>query len=244
MSAIRVAVVGGSGYVGGELVRLLVRHPSVVLTQVTSERHAGRPVTDRHPNLRKVCALDFRSVEQLEPCDLLFLCLPHGRAMETIDRYAGLAPRLIDLSADFRLHDAAEYPVWYGRAHARPDLLSRFVYGIPEIHRDAIREAPWVSSAGCNATAVILGLHPLFAAGLADRSATVVEAKVGSSALSAAIKEVITAQAVKMPRLAMPLRVMLTGTAHTPSIDAVLELIGRQEVLRRMDQELLRYPGK
>ena len=181
MSAIRVAVVGGSGYVGGELVRLLVRHPSVVLTQVTSERHAGRPVTDRHPNLRKVCALDFRSVEQLEPCDLLFLCLPHGRAMETIDRYAGLAPRLIDLSADFRLHGAAEYPVWYGRAHARPDLLSRFVYGIPEIHRDAIREAPWVSSAGCNATAVILGLHPLFAAGLADRSATVVEAKVGSS---------------------------------------------------------------
>ncbi len=178
---VRVAVVGGSGYVGGELVRLLVRHPSVEVTQVTSERYAGRPITDRHPNLRNVSRLDFRSVDTLEAADLLFLCLPHGRAMETIERYAGLAPKLIDLSADFRLRDASAYPVWYGRAHARPDLLSRFVYGIPELHREAIRQATWVSSAGCNATATILGLHPLFAAGLVDRNATVVEAKVGSS---------------------------------------------------------------
>ncbi len=178
---VRVAVVGGSGYVGGELVRLLVRHPSVEVTQVTSERYAGRPITDRHQNLRNVSRLDFRSVDTLEAADLLFLCLPHGRAMETIERYAGLAPKLIDLSADFRLRDASAYPVWYGRAHARPDLLSRFVYGIPELHREAIRHATWVSSAGCNATATILGLHPLFAAGLVDRNATVVEAKVGSS---------------------------------------------------------------
>lgn len=181
MNPIRVSVVGGSGYVGGELIRVLVRHPSAVLAQVTSERFAGRPVTDRHPNLRKASALDFCAVGELEPCDLLFLCLPHGRAMETIDRYAETAPRLIDLSADFRLRDPAGYPIWYGRPHARPELLSRFVYGIPELHRDAIREAHWVSSAGCNATAVILGLHPLFAAGLVDPAATVVEAKVGSS---------------------------------------------------------------
>ena len=181
MTAVRVAVVGGSGYVGGELVRLLIRHPSAEVTQVTSERYAGRPIADRHPNLRKASRLDFRSVDELEAADLLFLCLPHGRAMETIERYAALAPRLIDLSADFRLREAAAYPVWYGRAHARPDLLSRFVSGIPELHREAIRHATWVSSAGCNATATILGLHPLFAAGLVDRGATVVEAKVGSS---------------------------------------------------------------
>ena len=181
MTAVRVAVVGGSGYVGGELVRLLIRHPSAEVTQVTSERHAGRPIADRHPNLRKASRLDFRSVDELEAADLLFLCLPHGRAMETIERYAALAPRLIDLSADFRLREAAAYPLWYGRAHARPDLLSRFVSGIPELHREAIRHATWVSSAGCNATATILGLHPLFAAGLVDRGATVVEAKVGSS---------------------------------------------------------------
>jgi N-acetyl-gamma-glutamyl-phosphate/LysW-gamma-L-alpha-aminoadipyl-6-phosphate reductase len=181
MAAIRVGVVGGSGYVGGELIRLLAFHPAVTLTAVTSERFAGRPVIERHPNLRKRCDLDFRPAAELTPCDLLFLCLPHGQAMETIDRYAGLAPRLIDASADFRLRDPAAYPKWYGRAHPRPELLSRFASGIPERHRCSIQDAQWVSSAGCNATAVILGLAPLFDAGVVDRDRTVVEAKVGSS---------------------------------------------------------------
>ena len=181
MSGVRVGVIGGSGYVGGELVRLLIGHPAVTVTAVTSERFAGRPVVDRHPNLRKRCDLDFRSAAELEPCDLLFLCLPHGQAMEMIDRYAELAPRLIDSSADFRLRDPAGYPAWYGRAHRRPELLDRFAPGIPERHRAAIRDATWVSSAGCNATAVILGLYPLFAAGVVDRARTVIEAKVGSS---------------------------------------------------------------
>ena len=189
MSRVRVSVVGASGYVGGELVRLLVRHPFVNLAQVTSERHAGRPVTDRHPNLRHVCRLDFNAVDELEPADVICLCLPHGRAMDTIDRYAALAPRIIDLSADFRLHDPAGYPLWYGRPHPRPDLLSRFVYGIPELHRDAIRDATWVSSAGCNATAAILGLAPLYANGLVGPTATVIEAKVGSSEGGADVSE-------------------------------------------------------
>jgi N-acetyl-gamma-glutamyl-phosphate/LysW-gamma-L-alpha-aminoadipyl-6-phosphate reductase len=181
VTAIRVAVVGGSGYVGGELIRLLLGHPGVSLSAVTSERFAGRPVVDRHPNLRKRCDLDFRPAADLTPCDLIFLCLPHGEAMESIDRYAALAPRLIDSSADFRLRNPADYPEWYGRPHRRPELLSRFAPGIPERHRATIREASWVSSAGCNATAVILGLYPLFAAGVVDRARTVVEAKVGSS---------------------------------------------------------------
>lgn len=178
---IRVSVVGGSGYTGGELIRLLLDHPEVQLVQVTSGRHAGRPVSSRHPNLRKVCSLDFVPTARLAPVDLLFLCLPHGQTMEGIDRYAALAPKLIDLSADFRLRDPAGYPRWYGRDHPRPDLLSEFVYGIPERHRDAIRRAKWVSSAGCNATASILGLAPLFDAGIVDPTATVIEAKVGSS---------------------------------------------------------------
>ncbi len=181
MTALRVSIVGASGYTGGELVRLLARHPRVALAQLTSERHAGRPVTERHPNLRRVVDLTFCPAAELEPCDALFLCLPHGRAMDAIDRYAALAPRLIDLSADFRLRDAAAYPTWYGRPHSRPELLPRFVYGIPELHRDAMREAAWVSSAGCNATAVILALWPLFARGVVQRDRTVVEAKVGSS---------------------------------------------------------------
>ncbi|MBM4185984.1 MAG: N-acetyl-gamma-glutamyl-phosphate reductase [Gemmatimonadetes bacterium] len=178
---IRVGIVGGSGYTGGELTRLLLQHPGVRVTQVTSGRHAGKPVSSRHPNLRKVCQLDFVSAARLEPADVLFLCLPHGQAIEQIDRFAALAPRLIDLSADFRLEDPAGYPRWYGREHSRPDLLGRFVYGIPERHREAMRSATWVSSAGCNATATILALAPLYDAGLVEPQATVVEAKVGSS---------------------------------------------------------------
>lgn len=178
---IRASIVGGSGYTGGELLRLLLQHPNVEVAQVTSGRFAGRPATFRHPNLRKQCQLDFVSTDRLQPADVLFLCLPHGQSMEQIDRYAALAPKLIDLSADFRLRDPAGYPRWYGRAHARPKLLQDFVYGIPERHRERIRNAQWVSSAGCNATASILGLAPLFDAGLADRTSTVIEAKVGSS---------------------------------------------------------------
>ncbi|MFN0177676.1 MAG: N-acetyl-gamma-glutamyl-phosphate reductase [Gemmatimonadales bacterium] len=181
MTPVRVSIVGGSGYVGGELIRLLAHHPGAELVQVTSGRHAGRAVAMRHPNLRRVCELDFVPTSALGPVDLVFLCLPHGRTMEAIDRYTGLAPRVIDLSADFRLRDPAAYPTWYGHAHPRPELLSDFVYGIPERHRERIRTAKWVSSAGCNATAAILGLAPLFDRGVADPTRTVVEAKVGSS---------------------------------------------------------------
>ncbi len=189
MSRLRVSIVGGSGYVGGELLRLLLAHPNTEVLRVTSERKAGTPVTVLHPNLRRVTDLSFSSSANLEPCDALFLCLPHGRAMGDIDRYLALAPRVIDLSADFRLKDPASYPVWYGRPHPRPELLDRFVYGIPELHRDEMAAAAWVSSAGCNATAVILALHPLFGQGLADPSRTVVEAKVGSSEGGASVSD-------------------------------------------------------
>lgn len=178
---LRVSVVGGSGYVGGELLRLLLAHPSADVVCVTSERNAGTPVTVLHPNLRKITELSFSPKASLPQSDVLFLCLPHGRAAEEIDGYLSLAPRVIDLSADFRLKDAAQYPPWYGRPHGRPDLLSRFVYGIPELHRAEMASAPWVSSAGCNATAVILALYPLYREGLVDPCRTVVEAKVGSS---------------------------------------------------------------
>jgi LysW-gamma-L-alpha-aminoadipyl-6-phosphate/LysW-L-glutamyl-5-phosphate reductase len=180
-SRIRVSIVGASGYAGGELLRLLLSHPFVDLVGATSERHAGTAVSVLHPNLRRVTDLTFSARERLEPCDALFLCLPHGRSMDEIDRYSALAPKVIDLSADFRLRSPDAYPTWYGRPHARPDLLSRFVYGIPELHREEMASASWISSAGCNATAVILALYPLYQAGLVDVSRTVVEAKVGSS---------------------------------------------------------------
>jgi N-acetyl-gamma-glutamyl-phosphate/LysW-gamma-L-alpha-aminoadipyl-6-phosphate reductase len=181
MSRVPVAIVGASGYAGGELLRLLLAHPGVEVRQITSEKHNGELAAHVHPNLRRVTSLSFTMLDRLEPCDTAFLCLPHGRSAEIIDHVGSKAERVVDLSADFRLHSAAAYERWYGWTHPRPELLDRFVYGIPELHREAMRAARLVSSAGCNATAAILALHPLFAAGVADTSSTVVEAKVGSS---------------------------------------------------------------
>ncbi len=177
-----VSIVGASGYTGGELLRLLLGHPSVTILQATSERNAGRYVHSIHPNLRGRTALKFTSASELRPCDLLFLCLPHGEAQARIETFAALAPRLIDLSADFRLRDRDLYARWYGRVHAAPAWLERFVYGLPELNREQIRQASYVSGVGCNATATNLAIWPLFQAGLADPARDVIiEVKVGSS---------------------------------------------------------------
>ena len=178
----KVSIVGGSGYVGGEVLRLLLGHPHVEVAQVTSESRAGRYVHFVHPNLRGQTGLKFVAMADLEPCDLLFLALPHGMAQQHIAGLAGLAPHLIDLSADFRLHDATLYRQWYGQEHTASEWLAHFVYGLPELHRAELISASYASGVGCNATATILGLYPLFAADLVDRErGVVVEVKVGSS---------------------------------------------------------------
>ena len=176
---IRVAIVGGSGYTGGELLRLLLFHPECQVEQVTSERFAGKFVHNAHPNLRGVTRLKFCAVSELAACDVLFLCLPHGRTMGSIDDFQALAPRLIDLSADFRMNSAQSYQRWYGSEHARPELLGTFVYGVPELHRDAIRMADRVACAGCNATASTLAVRPLTRRELVE--SVVIEVKAGSS---------------------------------------------------------------
>ncbi|MEC7377124.1 MAG: N-acetyl-gamma-glutamyl-phosphate reductase, partial [Pseudomonadota bacterium] len=176
---IRVAIVGGSGYTGGELLRLLLFHPECQVEQVTSERFAGKFVHNAHPNLRGVTRLKFCAVSELAACDVLFLCLPHGRTMGSIDDFQALAPRLIDLSADFRMNSAQSYQRWYGSEHARPELLGTFVYGVPELHRDAIRTADRVACAGCNATASTLAVRPLTRRELVE--SVVIEVKAGSS---------------------------------------------------------------
>jgi N-acetyl-gamma-glutamyl-phosphate/LysW-gamma-L-alpha-aminoadipyl-6-phosphate reductase len=179
---IRASIIGGSGYAGGELVRLLLDHPKVEVAQVSSESNLGRFVYAVHPNLRGRTRTKFRQAAQIEPCDVLFVALHHGETQQQIERLSELAPRLIDLSADFRLRDPALYAQWYGQSHAAPAWIDRFVYGLPELHRAEIRQAAYVSGVGCNATASILGLYPLFAADLVDRSRDVfVEVKVGSS---------------------------------------------------------------
>ena len=174
-----ISIVGASGYTGGELLRLLLFHPEVEVKQVTSERFAGKFVHGAHPNLRKLCNLKFSSVTELQACDVLFLCLPHGESMDRIDDFRRIAPKLVDLSSDFRLNDAAAYEKWYRHPHSRPELLGSFAYGVPEMHRDDIKQANQVACAGCNATASILALHPLVEHGLLDQA--VIEVKAGSS---------------------------------------------------------------
>jgi N-acetyl-gamma-glutamyl-phosphate/LysW-gamma-L-alpha-aminoadipyl-6-phosphate reductase len=149
---------------------------------VTSERLDGQFVHFTHPNLRKKTTLKFVRAAAVERVDVLFLCLPHGSAMAHIDELAGRAERIVDLSADFRLRRADDYVRWYGKAHENPAWLTRFVYGLPELHRSEITGTMYVSGVGCNATATTLAVWPLAASGLIDPARGIVcEVKVGSS---------------------------------------------------------------
>lgn len=177
-----VSILGGSGYGGGELLRLLLAHPCVEVKQVTSRSHLGEYVYQVHPNLRKRTQLKFSDPSALEPVDILFLAQPHGQAQHHIEEYSKVAQKVIDLSADFRLRDTALYEKWYGEKHAAPDWLNKFVYGLPELHRAEMGTASYISGVGCNATASNLALLPLVKEGLLDRSSPIfVEIKVGSS---------------------------------------------------------------
>ncbi len=174
-----VSILGGSGYVGGELLRLLLDHPRVEVSQVTSQSQAGRFVHHSHPNLRGRTDLKFVHPEAMTPCDFLFLAQPHGFAAGKIEDLTGFAERLVDCSADFRLRDPVQYKKWYGEEHPNASWLSRFVYGLPELNREELREARFASGVGCNATVTTFALMPLARAGLLTR--VVVDVKVGSS---------------------------------------------------------------
>jgi len=176
---LQASIVGASGYVGGELLRLLLDHPLVDVKQATSERFAGQPVHLLHPNLRGRTDLRLVPMQELVACDVLFTALPHGEVAPHIKELAAIAGCIVDLSADFRLRDSAEYPRWYGWEHPAPQWLPRFVYGLPEFHREQLREARYASGVGCNATVINLALAPLCRAGVIGK--TVVEVKVGSS---------------------------------------------------------------
>jgi len=182
---IRAAVVGAAGYVGGELLRLLLGHPRVTVTQAVSTRLPGRRVDGVHPNLRGQTDLAFRDEEDLDDCDVLLLATPHRATMRLLPKLAPRAGVVVDLSADFRLRDPATYARWYGVEHAAPDLLPEFVTGCPELFREALRGADRISVPGCTATAATLALHPLAAAGLIE-PLVVVDARSGSSGAGAA----------------------------------------------------------
>lgn len=174
------SVVGASGFTGGELCRLVTAHPELELVQATSRSETNKTLGSVHPNLREV-DLRFSDPQNLQDVDILYAGVPHGVSMERIDDFRAAAETVIDLSADFRLQNAAEYDVWYD-GHSRPELVSESEYGLPEVNRAGIAGADLVACGGCNATATIVGLHPLYEAGiLSGDERAVVDVKVGSS---------------------------------------------------------------
>lgn len=180
---IKVGIVGGTGYTGVELLRMLAQHPEVSLIAITSRKDAGTSVSDMFPSLRGRVAVKFADPAEagLDRCDVVFFATPHGVAMEQARALLDANVRVIDLAADFRLRDAAEFERWYERPHACPDLLGEAIYGLPEVHREQIRKARVVANPGCYPTSVLLGFLPLLEAGAVDTDNLIADAKSGVS---------------------------------------------------------------
>ncbi len=180
---IRVAIVGASGYTGVELYRLLVNHPSVEVTCVTSRQNASEPFAEVFPSLRGRTDLVCDPVEVdvvAAKADFVFTALPHKTAMEFVPGLLAAGLKVVDLSADYRLHDAAVYESWY-QAHSSPELLGEAVYGLPELYRDQVRGARLVANPGCYPTSVALALAPLLKNGLVDPGSLIIDSKSGTS---------------------------------------------------------------
>jgi N-acetyl-gamma-glutamyl-phosphate reductase len=188
---IRTAILGASGYVGGELLRLLAAHPELVATKMFGDSKAGQALGAVHPHL--AAAYPDGAIEKFdgsfEGIDLVFAALPHGHSQRIAGSILEKEVPFVDLGADFRLADSATYEKWYGHGHEAPELLGEFIYGIPELNRDAIRCARAVAAAGCYATAAILALKPLVDAGLVKRESMIVDAASGVSGAGREAKE-------------------------------------------------------
>ena len=184
MCAVRIGIVGGTGYTGAELLRLLVRHPHADLRAITSRQDAGMPVAEMFPSLRGHTELRFSAPDEapLTACDVVFFATPHGVAMNQARTLLAAGVRIIDLAADFRLRDTATFERWYGMPHACHDLLVEAVYGLPEFNRQAIRKARIVGNPGCYPTTVQIGFAPLLRmAGLVDRGHLIANCASGVS---------------------------------------------------------------
>jgi len=180
---IKVGVVGGTGYTGVELLRLLAQHPEVEIKAITSRGDAGVPVADMFPSLRR--RVDLRFVDpqsaNLAACDVVFFATPNGIAMQQAADLVAAGVKVIDLAADFRISDIAEWEKWYGMKHACPELVAEAVYGLPEVNRAAIKSARIVANPGCYPTAVQLGFLPLVEAGVIELDGLIADSKSGVS---------------------------------------------------------------
>lgn len=219
---IKVGIVGGTGYTGIELIRLLHAHPEVELSAITSRSEAGRPLAELVPSFIGASSLIFKepSLPVLQACDVVFFATPNGAAMRMAPELISAGIRVIDLAADFRLQDAVSWEKWYGEPHACTELLTEAVYGLPELNRAAIKQARLVANPGCYPTAVTLGFLPLLEEGLVDQNHLIADAKSGvsgagraaqQSALHAEVSESFKAYGI-------------SGHRHLPEITQTLQL--------------------
>lgn len=220
---IKAGIIGGTGYTGAELLRLLAGHPEIHLQVITSRSEAGRPVTELFPSLRGHVGLVFSEPDPatLGACDVVFCAAPNGVAMTYAQELLDRGVKLIDLAADFRLNDASLWEKWYGVPHACPELLAEAVYGLPEVNRERIQGARLVANPGCYPTAVQLGLLPLLEQDLVDVDYLVADAKSGVSGAGrgAKVSNLFSEAADSLKAYAVP------GHRHTPEIRQGLEAV-------------------
>lgn len=225
---IQVGIVGGTGYTGVELLRILVLHSKVKVSVVTSRSDKGLRVDSLYPSLRGLCDVVFSlpEVDTLAECDVVFFATPNGTAMLMAEELLKREVKVIDLSADFRIKDDKEWSVWYGMDHACPDLISEAVYGLPEINREAIKKTNLLACPGCYPTAVQLGFLPLIENKVVDHSNLIADVKSGVSGagrkaqVSALMSE--TGESFKAYAVA--------GHRHLPEITQGLEIVAKQSV--------------
>lgn len=210
---IKASILGASGYAGGEILRLLLSHPKVVVAQATSRQFVNEPISLIHPNLRKKTALNFSHPDNLKKCDVLFVALPNGKSMHLISELKKSAEKIIDLGADFRLHKQSVFEHWYGYKHENPKMLNDFIYGIAELHRERIKKSTHVACAGCEATVSILALYPLIKHHLIEEK-IIIDAKMSSS--QAGLKPSLSSHHPE--RAGVVRSYMPTGHRHTAEI--------------------------
>ena len=225
---IRVGIVGGTGYTGVELLRLLALHPEVELAAITSRGNVGEKVADMFPNLRGYVELEFSdpATANLKSCDVVFFATPNGIAMSAARELLDAGVRVVDLAADFRIQDLDVWAKWYGMTHASPDLVREAVYGLPELNREAIRGARLLANPGCHVTAVTLGLLPLVKAGWVDASTLIADSKSGTSGAGRKAEiPTLMAEAGESFRA-----YAVGGHRHHPEICQTLSLVSEQAV--------------
>ena len=224
---IHAGIIGATGYTGVELLRILSAHPDVQLDVVTSDSEAGKPVADVFPSLRGATdlVLSGHDDKAIGNCELVFFATPNATAMHRAPELLSAGIRIIDLSADFRLRDAATWSRWYGEAHACPELLEQAVYGLPEINRSLIREASLVANPGCYPTSVTLGLLPALLHGLIDSAGIIADAKSGVS--GAGRKAALTTQFAEAGE-SFSAYAVTNGHRHHPEIVQTLKSVQEQ----------------